>query len=302
VTEPRYRIGTLAQLTGITTHALRVWERRYGALTPTRTPGGARRYSEQDVRRLRVVKKLLDSGYNISAIATLDLAELTRLTSSDAREVQAPAATLPTGRARELIDDLVGAVAELDLERASRVLTQASNAFSPRELVPNVLAPALEEIGRFWESGELCIASEHAASALLRTHIGALLVAQPVSGKAPVICTTPAGEHHELGALLAAVVVAMLGRRVLYLGPNLPAAQISEAVRLSGARSVALSLVGLGPEAARRELDELCEILPEGVQLLLGGRGAANLVGLPERVQLLGSLRDLESWLGSAPD
>lgn len=298
--EPRYRIGTLARLTGVTTHAIRIWERRYGALAPSRTPGGARLYDDADVQRLRQIKKLLERGYTISAVANLDMAALERLAPGKA---SAPSLTSPDDRtrARVVIEELLAAVAELDLDRAARTLLQATNSFSPHDLVTHVLAPALEEIGKRWENGDICIASEHAASAMLRTQLGALLSAQAVNGKAPVVCTTPAGEQHELGALLAAVVIAMNGRRAIYLGANLPAQQIAEAVRLSKAGSVALSVVGLGNDAARRELEALCKVLPPSVEVLLGGRRVPEVVGLPERVRVLAGLPELESWLLSAP-
>jgi MerR family transcriptional regulator, light-induced transcriptional regulator len=303
VNEARYRIGTLARLTGITTHAIRIWERRYQALAPTRTAGGARLYTDADVQRLRLVKKLLERGYTISAVATLNMAELSRLAPADT--VPTPSSTAQTpetdSRARAVIDELLAAVSEIDLERAGRVLQQAANAFSPHDLVTTVLAPTLNEVGQRWASGELCTASEHAASAMLRTQLGSLLAAQPVNGKSAVVCTTPAGEQHELGALLAAVVIAMHGRRAIYLGADLPAEQIAQAARLSKAGSVALSLVGLNAEAARREVEALCKALPPSVQLLVGGRRVAELPGLPERVQVLASLGDLESWLLTAP-
>ena len=301
MSEARYRIGTLARLTGVTTHAIRIWERRYNALAPSRTVGGARLYTDADVQRLRLIKKLLERGYTISAIATLDMAELARLAPLDAAPSPAGGSE-SDARAQATVDDLLGAIAELDLERAGRTLQQASNAFSPHDLVTQVLAPALDQVGQRWESGQLCIASEHAASAMLRTQLGGLLAAQPVGGKAPTVCTTPAGEQHELGALLAAVVVAMHGRRAIYLGANLPATQIAEAVRLAKAGSVALSLVGLSAEAARVELMALCKLLPPGVQLLVGGRRVAELPGLPERVQVLSSLPELEGWLRTAPN
>lgn len=301
MSEPRYRIGTLARLTGVTTHAIRIWERRYAALSPSRTPGGARLYTDADVQRLRMIKKLLERGYTIGAVARLDMAALAQLTPSDAsrppRELDSDAQT----RARAVIDELLDAVAEIDLERAARVLMQATNGFSPHDLVLDVLAPALDEIGARWQSGDLCIASEHAASAMLRTQLGALLTAQSINGKAPVICTTPAGEQHELGALLAAVVIAMHGRRAIFLGASLPAAEIAQAARLSRAGGVALSIVGLAAERARQELEALCKTLPAGIEVLVGGRGVTELSGLPERVQVLASLPELEAWLATAP-
>jgi MerR family transcriptional regulator, light-induced transcriptional regulator len=300
VTEARYRIGTLARLTGITTHALRVWERRYGALSPMRTAGGARLYDDDDVKRLRIIKQLLERGYTISAIATLDVAALTRLLPAEEPPLVV-AKPGPDARARRVIDELLAGVAELDLERASRALVQATNTFSPHDLVTQVLAPTLDEIGARWESGDICIASEHAASAMLRTQLGALLAAQPVNGMAPVVCTTPAGEQHELGALLAAVVIAMHGRRAIYLGANLPASQIAQAARLSKAGSVALSVVGLEPAEAEREVSALCQALPPEVAILVGGRGSEQGVSFPKRVQLLRGLPELESWLQQAP-
>ena len=298
--EARYRIGTLARLTGVTTHAIRIWERRYKALSPSRTPGGARLYTDADVQRLRLVKQLLGRGYTISAVANLDVAELSRLSPLQAASSPSALPERDDGRARAVIDELLEAVAAMDLERAGRALVTASNAFSPHDLVTHVLAPALDEIGQRWESGEICIASEHAASAMLRTQLGALLAAQPVNGKAPVVCTTPAGEQHELGALLAAVLIAMHGRRAIYLGANLPAEQIAEAVRLSKAGCVALSLVGLGAAAARAEILALCSMLAPGVEVLVGGRRVAELPGLPERVHVLSSLPELEDWLRKA--
>src|SRR5262249_8873855 len=158
-------------------------------------------------------------------------------------------------------------------EAAERALQRAANDFSPRDLVTKVLAPALERIGDRWAQGALCTASEHAASALLRTRLGALLAAQPVSKKAPILCTTPSGEQHELAALLVAVRIAMHGRRAVFLGASLPATQIAEAARLAKASGVALSLVSLAPDEAQRELTRIRKAVPASIDVALGGRG-----------------------------
>ena len=55
-------IGELARLTGITTHTLRVWEKRYGSPSSQRLPSGHRRYPKEDVPRLRAVAKALGWG------------------------------------------------------------------------------------------------------------------------------------------------------------------------------------------------------------------------------------------------
>jgi len=294
-----YRIGTVAKLAGLTTHAIRVWERRYGAASPSRSAGGARLYSEDDLQRFKLIKRLLEQGYSTRAIANLDLSRLSALASAEAPPpLEAP--DWDQGeRAQDAIEALLGAVGAMNVEQAERVLQRASNEFSPRELVTLVLAPALEEVGTRWASGALCTASEHAASALLRTRLGALLAAQAVSKAPPVVCTTPSGELHELGALLVAVLIAMHGRRAIFLGANLPAPQIAEAARMAKAAGVALSLVNLPMEDAQRELLRIRKAVPAQIEIVAGGRGTASLRRIPAGVRVLASLEELEEWLDS---
>jgi MerR family transcriptional regulator, light-induced transcriptional regulator len=294
-----YRIGTVAKLAGLTTHAIRVWERRYGAATPSRSSGGARLYSDEDVQRFKLIKRLLERGYSTRAIVSLDLPRLVALAAGDAPAVVelGSSESEQIERAQTAIQALLDAVSDMNVEAAERVLQHASNDFSPRTLVTSVLAPALEEVGARWASGQLCTASEHAASALLRTRLGALLAAQAVGKSAPVICTTPSGEQHELGALLVAVLIAMRGRRAVFLGANLPASQIAEAARMAKAGAVALSVVVLTGKEAGRELGRIRKALPPSVEIVVGGRGSTSIERVPKGVRLLPSLDELEKWL-----
>ena len=74
--EPKYRIGAVCRLTGLSQHVLRVWEKRYGAVEPERSESGRRLYSDRDVNRLSLLKALVDRGQAIGSIAGLDPAEL----------------------------------------------------------------------------------------------------------------------------------------------------------------------------------------------------------------------------------
>lgn len=74
-----YRIGDVARYVGVSTHALRAWERRYGTVDPQRTPGGSRLYDAAQVDRLKTLKNLTDYGHSIGEIAKLSLVELKRL-------------------------------------------------------------------------------------------------------------------------------------------------------------------------------------------------------------------------------
>lgn len=62
-----YVISVVAELTGLHPQTLREYERR-GLLLPSRTPGGNRRYSESDLRRLERILELAELGVNIAGI------------------------------------------------------------------------------------------------------------------------------------------------------------------------------------------------------------------------------------------
>lgn len=72
----RYRIGAVSRITGISPETLRMWERRYSAVTPNRSQGGGRLYGQADVARLVLIKRLVDAGDAIGTVANLDHAEL----------------------------------------------------------------------------------------------------------------------------------------------------------------------------------------------------------------------------------
>ena len=76
---PRYPVRLVAVRTGLTPHVLRAWERRYGVVSPVRTDGGQRLYSDLDIERLRLLRRLTDRGHAIGRIASLPIAELARL-------------------------------------------------------------------------------------------------------------------------------------------------------------------------------------------------------------------------------
>ena len=77
-----YRSGAAARLSGVPVETLRVWERRYGVTDPSRSERGQRQYSFDDVRRLGLIKQLVDAGNSIGAVAHLDLQQLLAMHSA----------------------------------------------------------------------------------------------------------------------------------------------------------------------------------------------------------------------------
>ena len=83
-----YPIKVAVRRTGLTAHAIRVWEKRYSAVTPVRTPTNRRLYSEADIERLQLLRRATLAGHSIGQIAGLPIDDLRTLV---AREEAAPA-------------------------------------------------------------------------------------------------------------------------------------------------------------------------------------------------------------------
>ncbi len=293
-TAPKYRIGLVARLTGISAHQLRVWERRYKTVEPARSAGGDRLYSDSDVARLRKLKKLNDLGHSIGRVAHLSATELADLLEGHVAAEEPRDPLLLVDRIRT---QFLQSIARMDILEAERSLARASVAFDPRVFVGEVLLPSLREVGNRWAGGEFTIAQEHGASQVLRTQLGALMrLYTPDVGARVVVCATLADELHEFGALAAALTAASNGWKVVYLGPNLPASEIANAVKTAQAELLLVSAVVARPEL-EQQLGSLDKNLPKGVRVILGGTGASKLSGLPARFQVLDSVEALHSAL-----
>src|SRR5579871_1764840 len=86
---PAYRSGAAARLAGIPVETLRVWERRYKVVGPRLSPGGQRLYSSAEVKRLTLIRQLVDMGHPISAVAALDDASLAAM-RMESRSLEKP--------------------------------------------------------------------------------------------------------------------------------------------------------------------------------------------------------------------
>lgn len=145
-----YRIGAVARLTGIPPDTLRAWERRYQVVAPGRAEGRFRLYSRNDIARLALIKRLVDSGHAIGSVARLSTAQLqARLgAQGDAVAVDEPLAptrriallgeALPIRVAESLRpgDDLEVVLAERDRQR----FAEAARAARPDVIVVEVEA------------------------------------------------------------------------------------------------------------------------------------------------------------------
>jgi methanogenic corrinoid protein MtbC1 len=142
--------------------------------------------------------------------------------------------------------------------------------------------PVLVEVGDEWHRGHVGVAQEHLMSSSIRHILGSFLrLHSRRDVPARLLFTTPLGDRHEIGTLGAAVLAAISGLGVAYLGPDLPARDIVESVKPANAQVLVLGLTTTtARKTVERELHTIVDDLPGDVELWAGGRGAERHAAL----------------------
>lgn len=290
MSEAHFPIQLVARLTGLSAHVIRIWEQRYRAVEPSRTPSNRRLYSQGDVDRLNLLREATLAGHSIGQIARLPLAKLRSLTTPahEGRLTPVRPPVLETA-AEPFLDACLRAMQALDTREFEGSLKRAAAVLGSQGSLLRVVAPLAHTVGEWWRDGKISAAHEHFATGLVRDFLGSLTRPYGGTGESPrLVVATPAGQLHELGALLAGAMAASLGWRVTCLGASLPAAEIAGAVRQKGARAVALSVVYPEDDASLpAELRRLRESLPPETALIVGGRA---LPAYREAVESIGAI------------
>jgi DNA-binding transcriptional MerR regulator len=254
------RIGELSKRSGVSPELLRAWERRYGLLRPTRSPGGLRLYSLDDLERVRLMREHLAGG--------LAAAEAASLVS---RPEHRDAATGPAAPAASAIGELAAALDAFDEPRAQTVLDELLAATTVDALLSAVVLPYLRDLGERWERGEASVAQEHFASAVVRGRLLGLARGWGRGlGPLALLACLP-GEQHDLGLIAFGLALRARGWRVAYLGPDTPLDTLDAA---AGSLAPTLIVVtSVDADRVARAADALAE-LADRYRLGLGGSGA----------------------------
>src|SRR5687767_1760587 len=278
----QHPIGVVAERTGLSPDLLRVWERRYRAVEPSRSSDGQRLYSDTDVERLRLLRLATIAGRSIRQVARLGTEELTQLVREDEaarqRAVRWEERAFPASVGED-VERALELARVVDASGLESLLRRTAAALGVPVFLDGLVAPLLHRMGDEWEAGRLTVAQEHLATAIIQRVLeGIIHFMAPPPGAPNLLLATLAGDQHKMGALLAATTAAVEGWRVTYLGPGLPATEIATAAIAAEVRLVGVSVVNLAErEGALTELRTIRSRLPASVPLLAGGAGAVAL-------------------------
>ena len=287
--EKLHAIGEVARLTGLSTHTLRVWERRYLRPRSLRLPSGHRRYSTQEVDWLVVVARAIAWGLRPSKALKLSTADLVTMTAETVDTKESSAVT-----------KLSNALDRGKNDVAREKLLRAWSRLGPAACLGRRFAPLLASVGRRWKDGELAIHEEHRITTFVEEMLGELRGLYTTRGEtAPhAVLTTLPGERHTLGLDLASVVCAKYDLRPVRLGPETPLAEIVLAAQSATAQLVGISVspASSGPDADRM-IKELREMLPEEVLLVIGGRNSKGPRRGVRDTLYFEDIEDFDQWL-----
>ena len=223
------RIGELSKRSGVSPELLRAWESRYGLLRPTRSPGGLRLYSADDVERVRRMQEHLASGLAAAEAAAL-------ATDDTASPLSGPAVDPAVARAR-----LASSLDRYDEAGAQAVFDELLATVTIDTFLAQILLPYLHDLGERWKRGEASVAQEHFASSVLRGRMLALARGWGRGvGPQAVLASLP-GEQHDLGLIAFGLMLRARGWRITYLGADTPLATVAEAAASVGPELIVLS-------------------------------------------------------------
>ncbi len=267
-----YRIQKAARLAGLSEEVLRAWERRYGLLKPSRTPGGFRVYSDEDIALLKRLKLLTKEGVAIGDAVRMVAAE----TVAPPPPEQAPGEwPIPGTALQNWRTGIIQAARQLDQSRVEQIVDEAFATLPPLHVVDELLIPVQREVGELWEAGKLTIAEEHLVTQALRFRLAGLLDRAPRRAKQHVLAACVPEEQHDLPLLAASLRLLLAGMKVTILGPRTPVEELARAVKKLSPDLVILSAVyDPGESLFKAMLDDLRAALPKATQVVFGGRAA----------------------------
>jgi len=289
--QPAFSIAAVERDTGLAKDTLRVWEKRYNFPAPERDEFGERLYPLQQVEKLRVIKRLLDTGHRPGKVIPLPIEELMALAqmSASGARVCVPADSL------DELNAYMEMIKRHDVEQFRQRMSRLALSMGLRRFVVDVVAPMNGMVGEAWARGYFEIYEEHIYTETIQVVLRNAISTISTSRSAPrVLLTTLPNELHGLGLLMAECVFAMEGAQCISLGTQTPIYDIVMASEAQRIDIVALSFSAVSSSASVLEsLSELRRSLPKAVEIWCGGSSSALRKKAPEHFTLLSSLDDI---------
>ena len=209
-----YSIADLEKLSGIKSHTIRIWEKRYNIVSPERSDTNIRAYNDDQLKKILNISFLINNGLKISKIASLSLDELSSkvisLTSNSASfEAQ--------------INDFVICSLQFDEPLFNKTYNTLREDYSLSFVYENVFIPTLRRIGALWSSGELFPAQEHFLSNLIKQkfYLAIEVAESSLRRNKKAYLFLPPWEDHDFALLYSNMILKQNGFDVVNVGKTM---------------------------------------------------------------------------------
>lgn len=285
-TELRLPIQAVERETGVSKELLRMWERRYAFPNPERDEQGDRIYPQEQISKLRLLRRLIDNGFRPGKIVGLPIPELENLLRSRYNT------TLES--APEIERELLATLKSGDMHQIRDYLSHQLIRMGLQSFILEFLQYASPIVGDAWMRGEIEIHEEHVYTEqvqnLIRQAIGGL---RPPTSAPRVLLTTPPEENHTLGVLMVEALLRLDSVDAVCFGPLMPVREIVQGVQKNHIDIVALSFSASYPASKAIEfLEDVRFRLPMTVEIWGGGSSLRSSRRTVEGVEIF---QDLES-------
>ena len=212
-----FSIKDLEHLSGIKAHTIRIWEKRYNILTPSRTETNIRTYDLESLQKILNVTFLNDHGYKISRIAKLSDPEIGKMV----KEVASTAS-----EENRAINSFKISMVNFDSNLFHKTYLELLESKSFREIFLEIFIPLLNEIGLLWQTDTINPVHEHFLVGLIKQklylNIAQLETSVNYNGDELYVLFLPENEIHDLGILYLNYELNFHNKKTIYLGPSMP--------------------------------------------------------------------------------
>ena len=258
-----YSMSEVENLTGISSHALRMWERRYNFLQPKRTKNNARYYSDNELKKLLNIGVLIRNGYRISAID--------KMTNTKIHELVTDLFNTHAASDQDIINSLVKSMITMDAAAFNAIIQRQTMNRGFLSTITELIYPFLNLVGGLWITQKANPAQEHFITNLVRQKIISAIenLSEPSESAPRILMFLLDGDDHEIGLLLANFIAKYLGWNVYYLGLNVPIENIKPIVEICSPDLLFTMFIAPRPAQLKKLIAEITESIQ--VSLLVSG-------------------------------
>lgn len=289
----QFSISQLENYSGIKAHTIRIWEKRYGALTPNRSEGNTRYYDGDQLRRLLNIVSLSGNKYKVSELCGMPDKKLFKLLCDQKNDNE-------NKKDEYFVSQLIAAAISYDEYQFDKIFSYCLLRYGLKDMYLKLLYPVLSRTGLMWACDELPTANEHFISNLIRQKLVTAIDSLPPSknNQDSWLLFLPENEFHEIGLLLSHYLILLSGRKVIYLGSNMPVQSVIESAEQLSCKNLLFFLVHRNSEEEiQKYLSNISIYFKEKNIYAVGDKALFSQLNKEKNTLFLSSVDDLEQQL-----